>query len=277
MTLQERIEKFYSTPLEELDRAEARKAFNELKFFLNSDELRAAEKHRNNWKVNNWVKQGILLGFRLGELVDVSINTAFRYFDKDTYSLKKISLDQHVLIAPGGSSVCDGSYIGPNVVIMPPSYISAGAYVDEGTMVDSHALVGSCAQVGKRVHISAAAQIGGVLEPAGATPVIIEDDVMIGGNCGIYEGAIIKRRAVLGSGVILTGSTPVYDVVKGVVIKKTNETPLIIPEDAVVVQGSRALSSPFAIQNQLSIYTPIIIKYRDERTDTATVLEESLR
>jgi 2,3,4,5-tetrahydropyridine-2-carboxylate N-succinyltransferase len=229
------------------------------------------------WIVNPWVKKGILLGFRLGKIQDYSPNPQFRFFDKSTFPLKSITQEDGVRIVPGGSSVRDGSYIAPNVVIMPPAYINVGAYVDEGTMVDSHALVGSCAQVGKRVHVSAATQIGGVLEPIGAMPVIIEDDVMLGGNCGIYEGTIVKRRAVIGSGVILTGSTPVYDFVKEAVYRRTAERPLVIPEGAVVVQGSRKIDGQFAQQHGIAVYTPVIVKYRDEKTDAATALEESLR
>jgi 2,3,4,5-tetrahydropyridine-2-carboxylate N-succinyltransferase len=277
MGLQERIEQLFGTAVPALDRTEALKVFHEFKFFLNKGEIRAAEQRNGQWQVNKWVKQGILLGFRLGVLSDVSINASFRYFDKDTYPLKKISLDQEIRIAPGGTSIRDGAYVGRGVVIMPPAYINVGAYVDDQTIIDSHSLVGSCAQVGKRVHLSAAAQVGGVLEPVGSLPVIIEDDVMVGGNCGIYEGTIVQRRAVLGTGVILTGSTPVYDLVRSEIYRRTAEKQLIIPEGAVVVQGSRALSTSFAQEHRLSIYAPLIIKYRDERTDAATALEESLR
>jgi 2,3,4,5-tetrahydropyridine-2-carboxylate N-succinyltransferase len=277
MGLQERIEQLYATPVQDLDRTEALRTFHEFKFFLNKGEIRSAERRNGRWHVNKWVKQGILLGFRVGVLSDISINQNFRYFEKDTYPLKKISLDQEIRIVPGGTTIRDGAYIGRGVVIMPPAYINVGAYVDDQTAIDSHALVGSCAQVGKRVHISAAAQIGGVLEPIGNLPVIIEDDVMIGGNCGVYEGAIIQQRAVLGTGVILTGSTPVYDLVRGEIYRRTPDKPLTIPEGAVVVQGSRLLSTPFAQEHHLSIYAPLIIKYRDERTDAAIALEESLR
>ncbi len=277
MGLQERIEQFFITPIQTLDRVEALRTFHEFKFFLNKGEVRAAEFRNGRWHVNKWVKQGILLGFRLGVTSDFSINASFRYFEKDTYPLKKVSLDQEIRIAPGGTSIRDGAYVGHGVIIMPPAYINVGAYVDDQTMIDSHALVGSCAQVGKRVHISAAAQVGGVLEPIGTLPVIIEDDVMIGGNCGIYEGTIVQKRAVLGTGVILTGSTPVYDLVKSEIYRRTPDKPLTIPEGAVVVQGSRSLSTPFALEHRLSIYAPLIIKYRDERTDAATALEESFR
>lgn len=282
MKLQEQIELFFSQDSQSLNKTEALRAFNELKFFLNGGELRAAQRSESpssisGWVVNSWVKKGILLGFRLGELTDISINDNFRYFDKSTYPLKRLSTEHQVRIVPGGTSIRDGAFVARGVVLMPPAYINVGAYVDEATMIDSHALVGSCAQVGKHVHISAAAQIGGVLEPIGAMPVIIEDDVMIGGNCGVYEGTIVKRRAVLGAGVILTGSTPVFDLVHERIYRKTSEAPLIIPEGAVVVPGSRQVEGSFARLNHLSIYAPVIIKYRDERTDAATALEESLR
>lgn len=282
MTLREQIELFYSQDPASLDRDAALRSFNEFKFFLNQGEVRAAvrstdEGNKEGWTVNSWVKKGILLGFRLGTIRDYSPSAHFRFFDKNTFPLKSITEENGVRIVPGGSSVRDGCYVAPGVVIMPPAYINVGAYVDEGTMVDSHALVGSCAQVGKRVHVSAATQIGGVLEPIGALPVIIEDDVMIGGNCGIYEGTIVKRRAVIGSGVILTGSTPVYDLVRATTYRRTATQPLVIPEGAVVVQGSRRLESEFAQKHQIAIYTPIIIKYRDDKTDAATALEEGLR
>jgi 2,3,4,5-tetrahydropyridine-2-carboxylate N-succinyltransferase len=282
MILKERIELFYPQDLDKIDRHEAIQTFNEFKFFLNNGDIRAAspslnEGNKFGWIVNDWVKKGILLGFRLGELTDVSINDHFKYFDKSTYPLKKLTLDNQVRIVPGGSSVRDGSYVAPGVVIMPPAYINVGAYVDCKTMIDSHSLVGSCAQVGKRVHLSAAAQIGGVLEPIGALPVIVEDDVFVGGNTGIFEGTIIKQRAVIAAGVILTGSTPVYDLVNEKIYRRTKETPLIIPENAVVVPGSRAIETPFAKNNHLALYAPIIVKYRDTKSDAATVLEESLR
>jgi len=282
MTLKEQIEDFFNQDSESLDRDAALRTFNEFKFFLNHGEIRAADRSTEDgnvdgWSVNSWVKKGILLGFRLGQMHDYSPNAQFRYFDKSTFPLKGLSLEHGVRIVPGGTSVRDGSFVAPNVVIMPPAYINVGAYVDEGTMVDSHALVGSCAQVGKRVHLSAATQVGGVLEPVGAMPVIIEDDVMVGGNCGIYEGAIVKRRAVIGAGVILTGSTPVYDLVKGAIYRRTATRPLVIPEGAVVIQGSRHIDGDFARQHHIAIYTPVIIKYRDEKTDAATALEEGLR
>ena len=263
-----------------LSKKEAGKAemvFKELLKLLNKGKVRSAEKINGEWKANQWVKKGILLGFRIGKLKDNSIDKSFRYFDKHTLKLKSIKLSDNIREVPGGSSIRDGCYIGKGVICMPPMYINIGAYVDDNTLIDSHALVGSCAQLGKNIHLSAAAQIGGVLEPINSVPVIIEDDVMIGGNAGIYEGTIVKRRAVIGAGCVITGSTPVYDTVKGLVYKKTKEGPLIIPENAVVVAGSRPLKSQYGIENNLSIYTPIIIKYRDEKTDASTALEESLR
>jgi 2,3,4,5-tetrahydropyridine-2-carboxylate N-succinyltransferase len=282
MNLKDQIEHFYLQDPNSVNRQEALQAFKELKFFLNVGDIRAAspstaDGNRAGWVVNDWVKKGILLGFRLGKLTDASIDEHFRYFDKSTYPLKKITRDHQIRIVPGGSSVRDGSYVAKGVVVMPPAYINVGAYVDEGTMIDSHALVGSCAQIGKRVHLSAAAQIGGVLEPIGALPVIVEDDVFVGGHCGIFEGTIVKRRAVVGAGAILTGSTPVYDLVNEKVYRKTSEAPLIIPEGAVIVPGSRSVDSAFAEKHGVALYTPVIIKYRDRNTDAATVLEESLR
>ncbi len=282
MSLKEQIEQFYEQDPKTMDRVAALRAFTELKFFLNGGEIRAAVKTNDasvhgGWIVNDWVKKGILLGFRLGEMTDLSINDHFRFYDKNTLPLKRLTLEHQVRVVPGGTTIRDGAYVAKNVVVMPPAYINIGTYADEGTLIDSHALVGSCAQIGKRVHISAGAQIGGVLEPVGAMPVIIEDDVLIGGNCGVYEGTIVKRRAVIGAGVVLTGSTPVYDLVKQSIYRRTPESPLVIPEGAVVVQGSRHIDAPFARQHHIAIYTPVIIKYRDESTDAATALEESLR
>jgi 2,3,4,5-tetrahydropyridine-2-carboxylate N-succinyltransferase len=251
--------------------------FKELIKLLNSGNARSAEKRDGVWRANEWVKKGILLGFRIGKLKDMSIDRNFRYFDKHTLKLKSIKITDKIREVPGGSSIRDGCYIGKGVICMPPMYINIGAYVDENTLIDSHALVGSCAQLGKNIHLSAAAQIGGVLEPINSIPVIIEDDVMIGGNAGIYEGTIVSRRAVIGAGCIITGSTPVYDTIKGKIYKKTKEEPLVIPENAVVVAGSRPLLSEFGIENKLSIYTPVIIKYRDEKTDASTSLEDTLR
>lgn len=277
MSLQTEIEQLFDKDIAARDRSSALKVFNEFKFFLNRGEVRAAEKIKGDWRVNHWVKKGILLGFRLGELEDVSINKQFRYFDKSTYPLKQLSVSDGVREVPGGSAIRDGAFVARGVVCMPPMYINVGAYVDENTLVDSHALVGSCAQVGKRVHLSAGAQIGGVLEPVGAMPVIIEDDVLVGGNCGIYEGAIVRRGAVIGAGVIITGATPVYDVVKRTIYRRQGDTPLSIPENAVVVPGSRPLSQEWAQHERLSLATPVIVKYRDEKTSTSVALEESLR
>ena len=261
---------------------EARSVFDQFKQLLNAGLVRAAEKSGEDWVVNAWVKEGILLGMRLGRLQESHVShdgegAGLTFIDKDTYPLKTITLENNVRIVPGGSAVRDGSYLAPSVVMMPPAYVNVGAYVDEGTMIDSHALVGSCAQIGKKVHLSAGVQVGGVLEPVGAIPVVIEDEVMVGGNCGIYEGTIVRERAVIGTGVILNGSTPVYDLARNAIYRKTAEAPLIIPAGAVVVAGSRKIKGDFAAEHGLSIYTPVIIKYRDERTDSATALEEALR
>ncbi len=255
--------------------------FERFKTALNAGEIRAAEPDSSTptgWRVNPWVKKGILLGFRLGNIVDMSIDASRQpFFDKSTYPVKQFSADSGVRIVPGGSSIRDGCYVARSVTCMPPMYINVGAYVGEGSMVDSHALVGSCAQIGSRCHLSAAAQIGGVLEPVGAMPVIIEDDVLVGGNCGVYEGTVVKRRAVLGSGTILNRSTPVYDLVKGLVHKATDDMPLIIPEGAVVVAGSRAITSGIGKEWGISLYTPVIVKYRDEKTEAKIQLEDLLR
>jgi 2,3,4,5-tetrahydropyridine-2,6-dicarboxylate N-succinyltransferase len=238
--------------------------------------VRAAEKKDGRWLVNAWVKQGILLGFRLGELAEMG-GADFSFVDKDTFPARRFSVGDRVRIVPGGSSVRLGAYIAPSVVCMPPMFVNVGAYIDEGTMVDSHALVGSCAQIGKHVHLSAAAQIGGVLEPINAAPVIIEDDVLVGGNCGVYEGTLVRSRAVLGAGTILTRSTPLYDLIRGEVYRATPEQPLAVPENAVVVPGSRAVTKASAAQWNLSLYTPVIVKYRDEKTDRGIELEDWLR
>ncbi|HEY7911510.1 MAG TPA: 2,3,4,5-tetrahydropyridine-2,6-dicarboxylate N-succinyltransferase [Blastocatellia bacterium] len=276
MDLSERIDQLFDNPPDE-PAQDHYALFDEFKHKLNAGEVRAAERTGGQWRVNLWVKRGILLGFRLGHMANFSIGHQFRYYDKHTYPLKRITADDGVRIVPGGSSIRDGCYIGRGVTCMPPMYVNAGAYVDDGTMIDSHALVGSCAQVGKRVHISAGAQIGGVLEPIGEMPVIIEDDVLVGGNCGVYEGAIVREGAVLAAGTILTGGTPVYDIVRGQVYKKSEDGPLEIPAGAVVVAGSRAISSGHGAQLGLSLYTPIIVKYRDEKTDASVRLEEFLR
>jgi 2,3,4,5-tetrahydropyridine-2,6-dicarboxylate N-succinyltransferase len=255
---------------------DARKTFLDFREQLTQGKIRAAEKVNGDWKVNAWVKQGILLGFRLGELTKMG-DAAFSFVDKDTFPARQFTVADKVRVVPGGSSVREGAYVAPSVICMPPMFINVGAYVDEGTMVDSHALVGSCAQVGKRVHLSAAAQIGGVLEPVSAAPVIIEDDVLVGGNCGVYEGTVVRARAVLGAGTILTRSTPLYDIVRGQVYKATEEKPLEVPENAVVVPGSRAVKKGHVAEWNLSLYTPVIVKYRDEKTDQRIELEEWLR
>ena len=253
--------------------------FAEFKNALNRGKIRAAERDSDgNWHTNAWVKRGILLGFRMGSIVDMSpADGSLRFLDKHTYPIHSFTLTDRVRIVPGGSSIRDGAYIAPGVVCMPPMFVNAGAYVDEGTMIDSHALVGSCAQIGKRVHLSAAAQIGGVLEPTGAMPVIIEDDVIVGGNCGVYEGTIVRERAVLASGTIITGSTPVFDLVREQIYRRSEDAPLEIPSGAVVVPGARAVNTEKGREWGLSLYAPVIVKYRDEKTDAATQLEDLLR
>ncbi len=276
MNLKTEIEKLFAkTEFSPDDRT----VYEEFKTALRRGEIRAAEKDAaGNWNANTWVKQGILLGFRMGKMVEMSKETeTLQFFDKDTFPLRPMTLEDGVRIVMGGSAIRDGSYVAPSVVVMPPAYINVGTYVDEGTMIDSHALVGSCAQIGKRVHLSAAAQIGGVLEPVGAVPVIIEDDVLVGGNTGVYEGTIVRERAVLASGVILTRSTPVFDLVNECIIKSAGDKPLEIPAGAVVVQGSRAIANGFGEENGLSIYCPIIVKYRDDKTDASAKLEDYLR
>ncbi|PYX87648.1 MAG: 2,3,4,5-tetrahydropyridine-2,6-dicarboxylate N-succinyltransferase [Acidobacteria bacterium] len=256
---------------------EARKTFLEFRDALTQGKIRAAQKHGGRWTVNAWVKQGILLGFRLGELQEMNEGKTLSFVDKDTFPARRFSVTDRVRVVPGGSSVRLGAYVAPTVICMPPMFINVGAYVDEGTMIDSHALVGSCAQVGKRVHLSAGAQVGGVLEPVNAAPVVIEDDVLVGGNCGIYEGTCVRSRAVLGAGTILTRSTPLYDTVRGEVYRASKEGPLEVPENAVVVPGSRAVSRGKAAEWNLSLYTPVIVKYRDEKTDRGIELEDYLR
>jgi 2,3,4,5-tetrahydropyridine-2-carboxylate N-succinyltransferase len=255
--------------------------FQRFKNALNAGEVRAAEPDasaRTGWRVNAWVKKGILLGFRMGAVVDMSVDPVRQPFlDKATYPVKRLTPESGVRIVPGGSSVRDGVYLGKNVTCMPPMYVNVGAWVGDGTMIDSHALVGSCAQVGANCHISAAAQIGGVIEPVGAMPVNIENDVLVGGNCGVYEGTVVKQRAVLGSGTILTRSTPVYDLVRGEVYTATDEEPLMIPEGAVVVAGSRAITKGRGQEWGISLYTPVIVKYRDSKTDARVQLEHLLR
>ena len=263
------------------DRQAAREAFARLRAQLSAGEVRAAEPDPSapaGWRVNTWVKQGILLGFKFGDIADMSSDHGrWPFFDKDTLPLKRLDPQSGVRVVPGGSTVRDGAYLGRGVICMPPMYINIGAWVGESTLVDSHALVGSCAQIGRRVHLSAAAQIGGVLEPVGALPVIIEDDVLVGGNCGVYEGAIVKRRAVLASGVILTRSTPIYDLPNERIIEPSPGEPLVVPEGAVVVPGSRPVTSGKGREWGLSVATPIIVKYRDEHTDARTALEQWIR
>jgi 2,3,4,5-tetrahydropyridine-2-carboxylate N-succinyltransferase len=304
MHLQTRIEELYVRGTKHFGE-EFFRAFDELKAALNEGRVRAAQPDAGSpsgWRVNAWVKKGILLGFRIGRIVemhavpfsaadaelkpgateeaqrqtaDVALQNQF--LDKHTFPLKQLPRNQNIRVVPGGSSIRDGCYIGKNVTCMPPMYVNVGAYVDDGTMIDSHALVGSCAQVGKRVHISAAAQIGGVLEPIGALPVIIADEVLVGGNCGVYEGAMVGKGAVLAAGTILTGSTPVYDLVRDAVYRREGDQPLRIPEGAVVVPGARAITKGRGQELGISLYTPVIIKYRDEKTDQAVRLEELLR
>ncbi len=275
MDLQRRILWHAERASTELDHQAAEGAVKDLLQALSAGDVRAAERSdAGHWMANAWVKQGLLLGFRLGRLRTVS-GTAFPFFDKHTYPLKKLSIADAVRVVPGGSSIRDGAYVAPGVVCMPPMYVNTGAYVDRGTLIDSHALVGSCAQIGKRVHLSAAAQIGGVLEPAGALPVIIEDDVFVGGGCGIYEGCILRRGAVLAPGVILTGSSRLFDLPRERIIEAAPS--LEVPEGAVVVPGSRPAGGEFARQQGLALYAPVIVKYRNEKTDAATALESALR
>jgi 2,3,4,5-tetrahydropyridine-2,6-dicarboxylate N-succinyltransferase len=277
MSLRERLESLAAanrTTYTDADRS----LFAEFRAALRRGVVRAAERApTGDWRANAWVKQGILLGFRLGVLTDMSVDSTLRFFDKDTYPLRPTALAERVRIVPGGSSIRDGSYVAPGVVCMPPTYVNVGAYIDEGTMIDSHALVGSCAQIGKRVHLSAAAQVGGVLEPVGAVPVIIEDDVLVGGGCGVYEGTVVREGAVLAAGTILTGSTPLYDLVRKQTYRRAAGGVLEVPAGAVVVPGARALRDGVGAEWGLSLYAPIIVKYRDEKTDSATQLEDYLR
>jgi len=280
VTLQDEIQQLVAEGAA-ANRDAARDAFARLRQALSTGQVRAAEPDPSSpsgWRVNAWVKQGILLGFRFGNLVDVSMDHGkLPFYDKDTLPLRKPGLDAGVRIVPGGSAIRDGAFLAAGVICMPPMYVNIGAYVGEGSMLDSHVLVGSCAQVGARVHVSAGAQIGGVIEPVGALPVIVEDDALVGGNTGIYEGAIVKARAVVGAGTVLTGSTPVYDLVRGEIIKPTADRPLIIPEGAVVVPGARAVTAGKGPDWGLSLATPVIVKYRDSRTDTRTELETWIR
>ena len=276
-SLEQRLERF-AAGVGQDEEPDALEAFRELKAALNAGTVRAAERGVDgSWHANAWVKAGILLGFRLGRMAPAAPGGPFAFFDKDTYPLRAFGPQDGVRVVPGGSAIRDGCYVARGVVCMPPMYINVGAYVDEGTMVDSHALVGSCAQIGKRVHLSAGAQIGGVLEPAGALPVVIEDEALIGGNCGVYEGAVVRERAVLAPGTLLTGGTAVFDLVRDRVYRREDNRPLEIPAGAVVVPGSRAVRSGVGAREGLSLYTPVIVKYRDERTDAAVRLEELLR
>jgi 2,3,4,5-tetrahydropyridine-2-carboxylate N-succinyltransferase len=275
--LQAEIERLFALGMDARKQPGAMDTFLGFRQALTRGELRAAEKRDGRWQANAWVKQGILLGFRLGVNEETSAGDSFTFVDKNTFPVQPFSAANGVRIVPGGSTVREGAYLAPGVICMPPMYVNVGAYVDEGTMVDSHALVGSCAQIGKRVHLSAASQVGGVLEPINATPVVIEDDVLVGGNCGIYEGTQVLRRAVLGSGVILTRSTPLFDTVRGEILRATEDAPLTVPEGAVVVAGARAITKGKAAEWGLSVYTPVIIKYRDDKTDKGVELEDLLR
>jgi 2,3,4,5-tetrahydropyridine-2-carboxylate N-succinyltransferase len=307
MSLQEKIEQYFAAGASAADDSNAMGAFLELRAALEAGEIRAAEPDASaptGWRVNAWVKRGILLGFRLGQMegsgcdehasltssVRASIpsgspegssglflSSGFSFVDKHTYPARRFMPEQGIRVVPGGSSVRAGAFLAKGVVAMPPMYVNVGAYVDEGTMIDSHALVGSCAQLGKRVHLSAASQVGGVLEPVNASPVVLEDDVLVGGNCGVYEGTIVRRRAVLAAGTVLTRGTPVYDVVRGEVLRADAGQPLIIPEGAVVVPGARAVGKGKGQEWGLSVYTPVIVKYRDEKTELSLALEDLLR
>ena len=268
----------YSSGVPSGEEPKALAAFEALKTELNAGSVRAAEPGPDgSWRVNVWVKAGILLGFRLGRIAPAAVGSPFPFYDKDTYPLRAVGPDAGIRIVPGGSAIRDGCYVAPGVVCMPPMYINVGAYVGEGTMVDSHALVGSCAQIGRRVHLSAAAQIGGVLEPAGALPVIIEDEVLVGGNCGVYEGTIVRERAVLAPGTLLSGGTAVFDLVHDRVYRRDGIRPLEIPAGAVLVPGTRPVKSGPGARSGIGLYAPVIVKYRDEKTDTAVRLEELLR
>jgi 2,3,4,5-tetrahydropyridine-2-carboxylate N-succinyltransferase len=273
-----RIDAAFALGPKAIDSPDAIAAFYEMRDGLTQGAIRAAEPDPaapNGWRVNAWVKRGILLGFRLGHLEQTGHELSF--IDKHTYPLQRFSVEDKVRVVPGGSAIRSGAHLAPGVICMPPMYVNVGAYIGEGTMVDSHALVGSCAQVGRNVHISAAAQIGGVLEPVNASPVILEDDVLVGGNCGVYEGALVRKGAVLGAGVILTRATPVYDILRGTIYRATADSPLTIPEDAVVVAGARAISRGKAAEWGLSLYTPVIVKYRDDKTELSLELEDLLR
>ena len=279
LPLQSLIERIFLSGPDAIGDPTALEVFNQFQAALERGEIRSASPDLSSptgWKVNIWVKQGILLGFRLGVLEDFP-SGGFSFVDKNTYPARRMTAGDGVRVVPGGSSIRAGAYVARGVVCMPPMYINTGAWVDEGTMVDSHALVGSCAQIGKRVHLSAAAQIGGVLEPVNASPVIIEDDVLVGGNCGVYEGTIVRAGAVLAAGTILTRGTPVFDLVHGSVLRSSDESPLVIPQDAVVVPGSRAVTRGKGQEWGLSLYAAVIVKYRDDKTSLSTTLEDLLR
>ena len=279
-TLRQDVERVWAAGAD-ASKEEGREVFARLRAALSAGTVRSASPDPSSptgWVANGWVKQGILLGFRVGDLADVSMDHGkWPFFDKDSLPLQRFDLKSGVRIVPGGTSVRDGAYLAPGVIAIPPTFVNIGAYVGEGSMIDSHALVGSCAQIGARVHLSASAQIGGVIEPVGALPVIVEDEVLVGGNTGIYEGAVIKARAVIGAGTILTGSTPVYDLVHGRIIRPENGQPLVIPEGAVVVPGARAVTEGPGVDWKISLATPVIVKYRDSRTDTRTELERWIR
>ena len=280
-SLQQRIEQALADTAAGSAPANARGVVDDLLAALEAGEVRAAQRDESGqWKAVPWVKRGILLGFQVGTLTDMSLDSAtpvFRFFDKDTYPPRRLTLSDGIRVVPGGSTIRRGAYVAPGVVCMPPMYVNVGAHIGKSTMVDSHALVGSCAQIGERVHLSAAAQIGGVLEPVNASPVVVENDVIVGGNCGIYEGTVVRERAVIGAGVVLTRGTPVFDLVRETVYRGTAERPLEIPSDAVVVPGARKVSSQWGEGEGLSLQTPVIVKYRDDKTDSATALEGWLR
>jgi 2,3,4,5-tetrahydropyridine-2-carboxylate N-succinyltransferase len=284
LELEKRVDALASTPANTQLPEDARRVVRRLLDALEAGSVRAAEKDpaTGEWRAVPWVKRGILLGFRVGGMIDMSIRSsnedvALSFFDKDTYPPRPLTLADGIRIVPGGSSIRRGAYVASGVVCMPPMYINVGAHIGSGTMIDSHALVGSCAQVGERVHLSAAAQLGGVLEPVNASPVVVEDDVVVGGNCGIYEGTVVRRRAVIGAGVVLTRGTPVYDLERQTVHRSENGKPLVIPENAVVVPGARAVKDDWGQTQGISLQTPVIVKYRDEKTDAATALESWLR
>src|SRR5512141_327332 len=280
-SLQQRIEQALADAAAGSPPANARGVVDDLLAALEAGEVRAAQRDESGeWKAVPWVKRGILLGFQVGTLTDMSQDSAtpvFRFFDKDTYPPRRLTLSDGIRVVPGGSTIRRGAYVAAGVVCMPPMYVNVGAHIGKGTMVDSHALVGSCAQIGERVHLSAAAQIGGVLEPVNASPVVVEDDVVLGGQCGVFEGTVVRERAVIGAGVVLTRGTPVFDLVRETVYRGTAERPLEIPSDAVVVPGARKVSSAWGEGEGLSLQTPVIVKYRDDKTDSATALEGWLR